>query len=342
MRFRLLLLFLPVLLGACSKTATPVQLDFIGTTTLTSGNKVVNPTDTLTTRAYAVGNDNLLKRLRIAVTYKPGPEPILYPVPISGYDPKTGPPEKEIVYLDSLLNPIVGSNNDSPKGGEFLFENRFSARSTSGTELWQYTATDVAGETASRAYRLTVRKTDSAAVYHNYTTVLRPVPRTDTTRAARSTRARSRVFLNLRYGLLLPKYALLNQENSLQSNQPLIDLIALSSDGTTVSLSAPADTRVLVLNAASWPVANRRATELRATRLTLAEFSTATTAAAFNAAFTNGTAFSDPLTTGTLTKNQVIAFRVAEGTATHTGLLLVSDVVLGTAPALSCSVKVQK
>ena len=99
MRFCLLLLLLSALLGACSKTNAPVQLDFIGSTALTSGSKVVNPNDTLTTRAYAVGNDNLLKRLRITVRYEPGPSPILYPIPLSNYDPATATP-LEVVYLE--------------------------------------------------------------------------------------------------------------------------------------------------------------------------------------------------------------------------------------------------
>ena len=178
MRFRLLLLLLPVLLGACSKKDQPVQLDFIGNTTLTSGNRVVNPNDTLRTRAFAVGNDNLLQRLRVTVSYSFGLFPYLYPVPISGFDPKNAPGAREVVYMDSLISPILSTPTyTSPyRGGEFLFENRFAARSTSGTELWQYTATDAASESAARAFRLTVRKPDSAAVFHNYTTLIRPVP----------------------------------------------------------------------------------------------------------------------------------------------------------------------
>ena len=339
MRFRLLLLSLPVLLGACSKMAAPVQLDFIGNAALTSGNKVVSPNDSLTTRAYAVGNDNLLRRLRIVVTYSPGPAPVLYPVPISGYDPKTGPPTQEIVYLDSLINPVVGSNSSSPKGGELLFENRFSARSTSGTELWQYTVTDATGASASRAYKLTVHKPDSAAVFHNYLLVIRPHPRTAL--AFDTLRERARVFLNLSYGLLLPKYAVVNKESSVQKNQQLVDLVCAVRGGN-VTLEAPAYAGQLpLLPVAKWPVP--RVTLLRRTGLTSDDFNKTATSATFATAFNNGQRFAanspDSLSTGPLAKNQVLAFRTTEG---KSGLLLVSDVVLGTAPVVRCSVKVQK
>ena len=335
---------LPALLGACSKTTAPVQLDFIGTAALTSGSKTVSANDTLTTRAYAVGNNQPLKRLRITVKYAPGLSPIDYPVPLSSYDPKNGPVAEELVYLDSLIAPLATSDNNGHSLSEYLFVNQFTARSTSGTEQWQYTATDAVGESASRAYRLTVCKPDSAAVYHSYITLLRPVPQNDTTRKARFARPAGRVFLSLRTGLLLPKYAVLNQEASVQGNQERIDLIALSPNGTSVSLSAPADTRVLALNAARWPntATSRRATELRATTLSGTDFGSANTKAFFDAAFNGGTAFANPYNTGALAKSQVVAFRVTEGTAVYTGLLLVSDLILGSAPKLTCAVKVLK
>ena len=344
MRFRFLLLSMPLVLGACSKTAGPVRLDFIGTTGLTSGNRTVSPTDTLTTRAYAVGNDNDLRRLRITVKYEPTRNPIVYPTPLSSYDPTKTANDDALVYLDSLIVPIRTRRSDAPRGGEMLFVNRFTARSTSGTELWQYIVTDALGQTASRAYRLTARKTDSAAVVHSYTTRLRPVVRT-TPAAPDSVRAQARVFLNLRSGLLLPKYAVLNNENSLQTNQQLIDLIAVANNNT-VSLVAPAST-ALGLNTTKWPVANQRRTQLRQTGLTATDFNNASTSAVFAAAFAGGTTFNDPFNTGTLGKGQVVAFtvtEVGEGNISHdyAGLLLVSDLVLGTSPTLTCAVKVQK
>ncbi|WP_035566579.1 hypothetical protein [Hymenobacter sp. IS2118] len=342
MHFRLLLLLLPVLLGACAKVDRPVRLDFVGNTTLTSSNRTVAANDTLSTRAYAVGNDNLLRRLRITVTYEPGPEPFRYPLPLSSFRPGDAPASQTIVYLDSLITPIqrVNTTTNTPffRGGEYLFENRFSARSTSGTELWQYTVTDVNGESASRAYRLTVRKPDSAAVFHNYSLVIRPRPRT--TLAFDTLRERARVFLNLSYGLLLPKYAVLNNEATVQPNQQLVDLIATVRNAS-ITLEAPAHSgQTPLLTTAKWP--SRRRTEVRQTSLPPAAFNAAATTEAFEGAYNNGqlfTAAPDGLSTGTLAKDQVIAFRTTEG---KTGLLLITDVILGTSPVLKCSVRVQK
>ncbi|GAB3292076.1 hypothetical protein ACFQT0_07480 [Hymenobacter humi] len=335
MRFRLLLFLLPVLLGACSKPAQPVRLDFIGNTTLTSGSRVVNANDTLSTKAYAVAKDNLLKRLRITVRYEPGPSPVLYPVPISGFNPNNAPGPQEIVYLDSLIKPTAAAQES-----EYLFENQFSARSTSGAERWQYTAIDAADGSASRAYRLTVRKADSAAVFHNYTTVIRPVPGSPL--AASVLHDRARVFLSLRDGLLLPKYAVRNNEASVQANQQLIDLVCVANRaGTTIRLDATAaDSLSRKLAPSSWPVANRRRTRLLNTRLTATEFGNARTTGSFASAFAVGTAATrDSLSTGVLARGNVVAFRTANG---YYGLLLVSDLVPGTSPRLNCSIKVQK
>lgn len=342
MRFRLLLLLLPVLLAACSKTDAPIQLDFIGNTTLTSSNRTVSPNDTLTTRVYAVGNDNLLRRLRITVAYDPGLSPIRYPTPLASFDPRNAPANEEIVYLDSLITPITTTPGyTSPyRGGEYVFENRFSARSTSGTELWQYSVTDATGESASRAYRLTVRKADSAAVFHNYALLMRPEPRTDA--AADTLRNRARVFLNLRYGLLLPKYALLNNQASLQANQPLVDVVCLTnSGGTTIRLAGTAAAELSSrLSSGRWPVANRNRTRLLQTSLTDTDFGNADTTPDFVAAFVAGRPFvADSLSTGTLTKGSVLAFRTAAG---YYGLMLIADLVPGTFPRLNCSIKVQK
>ena len=338
MRFRLLLLLLPVLLVACAKTETPVRLDFIGTTGLTSGNRTVQANDTLTTRAYAASRDNDLRRLRITVKYEPTRNPIIYPSPISGYDPTKTPDDDALAYLDSVLT-VASPPTATFSGRELLLSNQFVARATSGTELWQYTATDASGQSASRALRLTVRNADSARVYHSYRALLRPVVPT-VPAAAAPVRDQARVFLNLRTGLLLPKYALINNENSLQANQLLIDLICLTRNNT-VSLSAPAFAQV-VLNAGTWPVANRRLTRLRRTSLSATDFGNANTNALLAAAFGGGTRFTDSLSTGTLAKGQVIAFRTTEDNTERTGLLLVSDLVLGTAPTLTATVRVAK
>ncbi|MDO7850287.1 hypothetical protein [Hymenobacter convexus] len=348
MRFRLLMLLcLPVLLGACAKNDRPVQLDLVGASTLTSGNKTVTANDTLTTRIYAVGNDVALQRLRVVVSYSPGLSPINYPTPTASFDPKNAPASQDIVYLDSLINPVYVSTQQSPPaGGEYLFNNSFVARATSGTEQWQYTITDKQSQSASRALRLTVRKPDSAAVYHSYTALLRPVPRNRREADTVALRATRRVYLNLRTGLQLPKYAVINNEATVQGNQLLVDLIATSANGNSVSLSAPADLSTIKMNTQQWPNANRNATVLRATRLNETDFANITTVAGINNAFTASTAFTNQYSTGVLAKNQVVAFQVTvteNGTTqTHTGLLLVSNLVLGTAPILTCSVKVTK
>jgi hypothetical protein len=175
-----------------------------------------------------------------------------------------------------------------------------------------------------------------------YNTVLRPVPQRDTTRRARLARPASRVFLNLRTGLLLPKYALMTRNAPVPANQVLVDLVALSRNGSSVSFHSPSSDSV-VLNGLRWPASNRRTTTLKSTRLNQNDFANTATVAAFEAVFAGGTNFPDAATTGPLAKNQVIAFQIEDAAnATYTGLLLVSNVVLGTLPTVSCTVKVQK
>ena len=335
MRFRLLLLLgLPALLTACSKTDAPVRLDLIGNSTLTSGNRTAAPGDTLTTRAYAVGTDHNLAHLRITVKYEPTRTPFLYPVPATSYNPKNTPDDDELVYLDSTLT----TTSANYTGRELLFQNKYAVRTTSGTELWQYTATDTQGQTAVRALRVTVRKGDSLAVFHNYSAVLRPAPPVAgaPTPAIFGLRDQARAFLNLRAGLVLPKYALLSQPG----NQPLVDLVCVAS-ATGISLDAPAaNSLVGTLNASRWPRANRQSTRLVSPALSPPDFGNARTTASFSNAYTNGTPLStDTLSTGPLAKNKVLAFRTSRGLS---GLILVADLVVGTSPVLNCSVKVQK
>lgn len=332
MRFCFLpLLPLLALLGACSKTAAPVRLDFIGNPALTSGSKVVNPGDTLTTRAYAVGNDHDLVRLRITVSYAPTRTPIVYPVPATGYNPKDTPNDDELVYLDSVL--VLAPTPQNPTGRELVLQNQFAARTTSGTELWRYTVTDAQGASASRAYRLTVRNPDSLRLFHAYTARLRPVPPAPAASDAR--RDQARVFLSLRSGLLLPQYAVLNRQRSVQANQPLVDLIGATT-GTAISLSAPAAATARPV----LPAARGRRTRLLRTGLSAAQFGAAGTAASFAAAYAAGQPFAaDSLSTGPLVNGTVLAFKTTEG---YTGLLLVSALITGTVPLLNCSIKVQK
>jgi hypothetical protein len=348
MRIRSLFFGLPALalLAACSKTDAPVRLDFVGASGLTSGSRTVGAGDTLVTHAYAVGNDQQLKSLSIKVTYKPGPAPIIYPIPTSAYDITKAPGELTITYLDSLLPPNSGG---AGRGGEMLFVNGLMARTTSGSETWTYTATDNNNQMAARAYRLTVRKTDSAAVVHSYPLILRPVPR----RAARPAGVRDsrRVFLNLRTGLLLPKYALLNNSKSLQANQPLVDLVCVANQtGAAVSLAAPVDTASRVpLHGSNWPEANRRATEIHVAGLTGTQFTNATTAASILAAYNASTPY-QPATgpasirnSGPLAPGQVIAFKAFDNQGiAYYGLFQVGTLTGGTNPLLTGQVKVQK
>jgi hypothetical protein len=344
MRFRLLLFCLPVLLAACSKTAAPVRLDFIGATGLISGNRTAGVSDTLVTRAYAEGNDVNLRRMRVTVKYEPTRYPFLYPVPITSYEPNSTPNDDELVYADSV---IVPDRTGVAKGGAFVFDNRFTARTTSGTERWQYTASDMNQSSASRVLRLRVANRDSALVYHGYTVRFRPVIRRNN-RALDSIQVRdaARVFLNLRTGLVLPKYSLINNEKSpeLQNNQLLVDLICVAKNNTTIILTAPAETNTanLRLNTNTWDTPNRRATQLRSTALNDAAFTNATTTQAFEQAFNNGRSYTSPFSTAPLAVGQVIAFRVVDNGQNYTGLLLVSAVTFGSSPRITCLVKVQK
>ena len=348
MRIRSLCTCLPALtlLAACAKSDAPVRLDFVGAAGLLSGNRTVTAGDTLVTRAYAVGNDQLLKRLRIEVTYEPGPAPILYPVPTSSFKQEDAPKAFSLIYLDSVLSV---SPTDEARGGEFLFLNGLMARTTSGKETWTYTATDISQQTAARGYHLTVHKSDSAAVFHGYPLILRPLPLA----AARpaSVRDSRRVFLNLRYGLLLPRYALLNNASTLQANQILVDLVCVADrTGTTVSLVAPTDTTSRVPQLGNdWPADHRRATEVHAVGLTATQFTNATTPASFEAAFQAGKPYQpatgpdNDKTTGPLALNQVVAFKALDDKGMpYYGLLQVTALTGGTNPLLTCQVKVQK
>ena len=348
MRIRSLFFCVPALalLASCAKTDAPVRLDFVGGTGLLSGSRTVAAGDTLMTRAYAVGNDKQpLKSLRIQVAYEPGPAPILYPVPTSSFDKGNAPKALTLTYLDSLLPA------GSPGAGETLFANGLMARTTSGKETWTYTAIDAGGQTAARGYHLTVHKSDSAAVFHGYLLVLRPLPR-KAPRAA-SVRASRRVFLNLRSGLLLPRYSVLNNTgpnntNTLQANQALIDLVCVANHtGTTVSLAAPADTASRV--PLSWTTDRSRVAEVHALGLNASQFTNASTPASFVAAFNASLPYQYPAgpasdkTTGPLAKDQIVAFKAYDDAGVaYYGLFQVTAFTGGTNPVLTCQVKVQK
>ncbi|MDQ2769152.1 MAG: hypothetical protein M3Y54_01460, partial [Bacteroidota bacterium] len=206
-------------------------------------------------------------------------------------------------------------------------------------ETWTYTFTDASGQTGRRTLTLNVRNADSAKVYHAYLLRLRPVP-TPVSAANLPARDRARTYCNLAYGLVLPHYALLNGLQNLHANQTLIDLVAVSR-ASGLSLESPASfTYAPLLDANHWLPAQRRATQLRSTTRTLPDFNNAATTTAFQTIFAGGMLFpTDSLSTGPLAKEQVLAFRTADG---KFGLLYVADAATGTAPALSCQVKVLK
>ena len=94
MRFRLYLLFLLTAgLAACEKTQAPLRLDFVGSTSLTSGNRTVAAADSTRTHVYAEADADApeLQRLRITVTYSPNPAPIVYPNVLSTYNTSATP-----------------------------------------------------------------------------------------------------------------------------------------------------------------------------------------------------------------------------------------------------------
>jgi hypothetical protein len=323
MRFRFLFLLLPVLVLSCGKEPSPVRLDFVGTSRFTSSSRTVGPGDTLSTRAYAEARDQKdarLTRLRITVFDEPTRLPIAYPTPISAFNPASVPTDPPLVYLDSVLAERPGG----PSGvSKFLFQHTFSARTTSGTQRWEYTVSDRDGQTATRAYRLTVRRSDSLQAVHSYNVVLRPT----------APGAGARVFLGLQSGLLLPRFSV----NSLPANQALVD-VAFVRSGTGVvlaSLTSPA----VVLPASRWPA--RRATQLRRTSLSNTAFGATTTPASLASAFASGQRFdADELATSPLAAENVVAFETSEG---KFGLLRVASLTtVGGQPVLTCNVRVQK
>jgi hypothetical protein len=306
-RFRLLFLIGPGLLAGCTKDIPPLRLDFVGATGLTSGNQTVPAGDTLTTRLYTA-SENPLTRLRITVNYEPNGRPIIYPIPASLFDPASVA-SQELVFLDSVLNSV----------SELSLQTRFGARTTSGTERWTYTASDAKGNSTSRAYRLTVRKSDSLAVYHSYKTYLRPP---------------GRIFMLLRPGLVLPRYSV----NTLADNQQQVDLVVPSSnDYILAAPAAPAP--VLRLSAARWPLSVRRRTRILLTNLSSETFTNADTAEELRSGFGGLAVTADSLSTGPLAKDQVLAFRTGEG---YYGLLQINDLVKTPLPLITCTVRIQK
>ena len=317
MRFCFCFLGLAALLAACTKAPSPVRLDFVGATNLTSSNRLVNAADTTLTYAYAEqGTDGAaLSHLKITVTYSPDPEPIVYPALLSSYVASNTPTGEQLTMLDM----------DLPKlPSQYLFRPTFGARSTSGNERWEYTVTDVKGQTATRAYRLTVHKPDSAAVYQSYTVLPRLVPN-----------AMARVYLALTPGLLLPHFAV--DSSAVAANQNMIDLVVVNTNNV-ITLQAP---HVATLPA-TWASTNtkKRTTRLRLTTLDGTGFAAVVTAADLATAFKSvSVADTTNERSGPVSINNVFAFRTSDG---KYGLLYVSTLTFAPVPALTFAIHIQK
>ncbi len=310
---RLLLILLGVvLLASCSVKTGSMRLDFVGTTRFISSNRQgVGPADTLASRIYAEADapDQLLTRLRITVKYSPRRNPFLYPVPVSTLvrDSIDHNPDPDFIYLDTLLA-VDGRFPNVNNTKAFVFTSVFGARTTSGIERWQYELRNADGSvSASRAFQVSVRRADSLLTYQDYTLRL-PSP---------AAGPAARRFLQLRAGLALPAYSVLNTQPSgpdvqaaQTAQQQITDLILLPNGSQLVAPDADTTQVAFKLNARRWPLPNRRQTRIYLTTLPAASYDAITTndaiAAAYNAASSlngNGTI------TPALAAGQVYAYR---------------------------------
>ena len=325
---RLLLVLVGViLLAGCSVKTGSQRLDFVGTTRFISSNRQgVGPADTLASRIYAEADaaDQLLTPLRITVKYSPRRNPILYPVPVSTLvrDSIDHNPDPDFIYLDTLLaaDPRFPAVNNTKA---FVFTSVFGARTTSGIERWQYELRDAAGNvSASRAFQLSVRRADSLLTYQDYTLRL-PSP---------AAGPAARRFLQLRAGLALPAYSVLNTQPSSpdvqaaqSAQQQITDLILLPNGSQLVAPSADTTQVAFKLNARRWPLANRRKTLIYLTGLPAASYDALTTNDAIVAAYNNAV-LSGLNGNGTITPalaaGQVYAYRADYGSRQY-GLIRV-------------------
>ena len=327
----LLLFFGLALLAACSdvKTNTGQRLDFVGSSRLTASNKTTStPGDTLASRIYAdaSGPDQILTRLRITVTYSPRRDPFLYPTPVSSInrDLIDKNPDAGVIYLDTLLTA-------NPKN--LLFTSVFGVRTTTGSERWQYDllSADTVVQ-ASRAFRVSMRRSDSLNTYHDYTLRL----------VAPANGRGARRFLQLKAGLALPAYSVLgtttSRPNSRNALQKLTDLILLPDGLTLVSPKLP----TLTLNSTYWLPANRRDTRIYPAAATATTFAGLLTdediRATYNAAAANPTASGQSI--GPVQAGQVYAFRTDETTPRY-GVMLIVSVPVSTATTTTTGLQIQ-
>jgi hypothetical protein len=309
MRLYLAFLMAALVLAGCTKENGPQRLDFVNTTRYTSSNRVgLNPADTLATRVFAENTDAngpKLGRLTVTVFYQPRRNPFVYPTPLSALSRDSIDKSSEsFVYLDSAL---VGVN-----AANFTFTNVFGVRTTTGSERWQYDLKNSNGDpTASRAVRLSMRRSDSLDVYNDYTLRL-VIPAIGVPADVRLKSTRR--FLHLRAGLALPAYTVLKSGapgDAQAAAQKLTDLVILP-DGLTIVVP-----NAFTTNTTIWPSANRCATLIYPTNLTDVTFAAQTTDAGIQAVYT--AAASSAATTGTtvgpVSTGQVYAFRTDESKA---------------------------
>jgi hypothetical protein len=332
-----------LLLAGCTKENGPQRLDFVNTTRYTSSNRVgLNPADTLASRIFAENKDlsgPKLGRLVVTVRYQPRRNPFVYPTPISSINRDSIDKSTEgFVFLDSTLAEVNPATNQINYPGSFLLTTTFGVRTTTGTERWEYdlysSSSLNSAPTASRAVRLSMRRTDSTATFNDY--LLRlviPAVGVDPAVRLKSTRR----FLHLRAGLALPAYTVLKSgapDPATQGvAQRLTDLIILP-DGLT--LISPEQ---FTSNTTMWPTANRRATRIYATGLTASAFASQTDNAVIQGIY--NAAVSTATTTGQIARiagaEQVFVFRTDESntltpaaTSYRYGLLLVVSIPTST------------
>jgi hypothetical protein len=335
----LLLFFGLASLAACSdvKTNTGQRLDFVGSSRLTASNKTTStPGDTLASRIYAdaSGPDQILTRLRITVTYSPRRDPFLYPTPVSSInrDLIDKNPDAGLIYLDTLLTA-------NPKN--LLFTSVFGVRTTTGSERWQYDLLGPGTDTtvqASRAFRVSMRRSDSLNTYHDYTLRL----------VAPANGRGARRFLQLKAGLALPAYSVVNTTTSRPASQAALqkmtDLIVLSDGLTLVSPDLPALSNLPRpgLSLTRWPLANRRGTRIYPAAATATTFAGLLTdediRATYNAAAANPTASGQSI--GPVQAGQVYAFRTDETTPRY-GVMLIVSVPVSTATTTTTGLQIQ-
>ncbi|WP_460622276.1 hypothetical protein [Hymenobacter tenuis] len=277
------------------------RVDFVSSTRFNASNRrLTTPGDTVAVKIFGEAQESTapLNRLVIKTIYRPRPRPFIYPPLYVERDTATF----TLTYLDTTF----------AKTSEFAFQSTQPARTTAGREEWTYTFTDTDSRAGVRSFFLRLGRNDSAAVFHSYSVPLQaPAGVQDSGRVIR------RSFLALLEGLALPKFSV----RAIPQNQQLIDVVYVPEVSTGVPTLATTSDSQLNLK---WN--NPRATQLRHTSLTAAQFATISTLEAFTAAFTEAPAapFTPRSTsTGPLAEGQVIAFLTPEQ---KYGLILVRTI----------------